>query len=205
MPTTLYLVRHAQSQPLESVRDEEWALSPRGREQARSMVAVLRAFGVQRIYTSPFRRCQETLHPLAEATGLELVIHPGLRERSLGSQWIRDFREVWQRSWTDFSFAVEGGESSWVCRARIFEAAEEITRVHPHETIVLGSHGNAIGLFLNYVDPSAGVTEASALRTPEIIKVLHDGSRFRWDRSFRAGETFESIATDFRLTPGIVA
>ena len=76
---------------------------------------------------------------------------------------------------------------------------------HRGETVALGSHGNAIGLFLHYVDASFGIEQASALRTPEIVKVVHRGATFAHDRSFAAGEAFERLATDFRLTPGIVA
>lgn len=203
--TTLYLVRHAQSRPLAHQPEPEWRLSDRGAEQARALIEVLRPLGVQRIYTSPFQRCRDTLAPFAAAHGLEAVVHEGLRERRVADQRVMDFREWWARSWADFSYALEGGECSWTCRSRIVAAAEEIARQHPGETIALGSHGNAIGLFLHYVDASFGIAEASALRTPEIVKVVHGESGFTWERSFSAGDEFEKLATDFRLTPGIVA
>lgn len=203
--TTLYLVRHAQSLPLAHQPEPEWVLSPTGAEQARGLVAVLRALGVQRVYTSPYQRCRDTLAPFAAAHGLEVAPHEGLRERRIAGQWVPDFREVWKRSWSDFSYTLEGGEDSWTCRRRMAEAVEAIARRHPGETIALGSHGNAIALFLHYLDATFGVDRASALRTPEIVKVVHRDAGFTWEKSFSAGEEFERLATDFRLTPGIVA
>jgi len=205
MTTTLYLVRHAQSLPLAHQPEPDWALSSLGVEQARGLAPILAALGVRRAYSSPYRRCCETLRPFVEMHGGELAVHEGLRERRFAGQWLPDFRDAWRRSWEDFSYALEGGESSWACRTRIGTAVEEIVQRHRGETVALGSHGNAIGLFLHYVDASFGIEQASALRTPEIVKVVHRGATFAHDRSFAAGEAFERLATDFRLTPGIVA
>lgn len=203
--TTLYLVRHAQSLPLAHQSEPEWRLSDVGTAQARGLVGVLRALGVQRVYTSPYQRCRDTLAPFAAAHGIELALHDGLRERRVAGHRVMDFREWWTRSWADFSYALEGGEDSWTCRTRMAAAVAAIARQHRGETIALGSHGNAIALFLHYVDTTFGLERASALRTPEIMKIVHRDGGFVWERTFSAGEEFERLATDFRLTPGIVA
>lgn len=205
MATTLYLVRHAQSLPLPEQAESDWRLSPAGEAQARGLVPILAGLGVRRVYSSPYRRCRDTLAPFSAALGAELMLHEGLRERRIATQWMADFREVWRRSWGNFSFVLDGGESSWTCRERIAAAVEEIARRHPDETIALGSHGNAIGLFMHYVEASFGLPQASALRTPEILKIIHENGRFSWEKTFSAGGAFEQLATDFRLTPGIVA
>jgi 2,3-bisphosphoglycerate-dependent phosphoglycerate mutase len=203
--TTLYLIRHAQALPLPEQNEPDWALSSLGESQARALVAVLDPLGIRRLYCSPYRRCWATLAPFGHAAGVDVALDEGLRERRIAAVWMSDFREVWRRSWEDFSYAHEGGESSQVCRARIAAAVEAIVARHPGEIIGLGSHGNAIGLFMNYVDPAFGVAEATRLRTPEVMKVLHRDGRFSWDRSFSAGEMFDELATDFRATPGVVA
>jgi len=203
--TTIYFVRHAQSLPLPHQPESDWALSPVGAQQAQGLVPVLGSLGVRRVYSSPYRRCRDTLGPFAAAQGIEITLHEGLRERRIASQWVPDFRAVWRRSWEDFSYALEGGESSWVCRARIGAAVAAIVQQYPGETIAIGSHGNAIGLFLHYVDETFGLEGASALRTPEIVKVVHRGDGFAREKMFSAGAEFERLATDFRLTPGIVA
>lgn len=203
--TTLYLVRHAQSLPLPHVAEEEWALSPTGEEQALALVPVMRALGIARVYSSPFRRCRATLAPFAAEAGLAVALHDGLRERRLSAGWIGDFRDVWQRSWADFSYQLEGGECSWTCRERVAVAVAEIAARHPGETIAIGSHGYAIGLFLHSLEPAFGLAQASALRTPELLRVTWADGRGEWDRGFSGGAEFDRIATDFRRTPGIVA
>lgn len=185
--------------------EPDWALSPAGEAQATGLVPALAPLGITRIYTSPYRRCRDTLVPFADACGLEIAVHEGLRERRIAGQWVPDFREVWRRSWEDFSFALDGGECSWTCRARIAAAVDELVHRHPGETLALGSHGNALALFLHFVEPAFGVHDASAIRTPEILKVTHSDGRYHWRRDFHAGAGFEVLATDFRLTPGIVA
>jgi 2,3-bisphosphoglycerate-dependent phosphoglycerate mutase len=203
--TTLYLIRHAQALPRPEQSEPDWLLSPLGEDQARKLLSVLAPLGIQRLYSSPYRRCRETLAPFAEAAGLDLALDAGLRERRIASVWMSDFRETWRRSWEDFSYALDGGESSWTCRERIAAAIELLVARHAGETIALGSHGNSIGLFMNYVDPAFGLPEATRIRTPDILKVVHRDGRFVWDRSFAAGAAFDALATDFRATPGVIA
>lgn len=205
MRTTVYLVRHAQAQPLPHQSEPEWELSETGRAQAESLVPVLAALGIQRVYTSPFRRTRDTIHPFCAASGIAAIVHDGLRERCLSQEWIGDFRDVWRRSWSDLSFALAGGESSLACRARVVAAIEEIVRQHAGETIAVTSHGYTTALFLSTLDPTFGEPEASALRTPEIMKIVHDGAGFAWERTFCTGPVFDAFATHFRATPGIVA
>jgi 2,3-bisphosphoglycerate-dependent phosphoglycerate mutase len=205
MSTVLYFIRHGQAQPLPHQSEPEWALSRRGEEQAQGLVPLLASLGIRRLYCSPFRRCRQTLEPYAMASGVELTLHEGLRERCLSPVWIGDFREVWERSWADLSYALAGGESSLACRERVHRAVTEIAQRHSGETLGLGSHGFAIGLFLTTIDPTCGAAEAGALRTPDVLKFVYDGREFRWERAFSLGVAFDRIATHFRETPGIVA
>jgi 2,3-bisphosphoglycerate-dependent phosphoglycerate mutase len=203
--TTVYLVRHAQAHPHPDQPEPDWPLSAVGEGQARGLVPILQRLGVQRAFTSPYRRCRDTLAPFAAAAGLANTLHPGLRERRIAPQWQCDFREVWRRSWEDFSYALEGGEDSWTCRSRIAAAVAEIVAAHPGETLALASHGNAIGLFLHSVDATFGIADASALRTPELVRVVQRNGHLEWDRAFRAGADFDRLATDFRQTPNVIA
>jgi 2,3-bisphosphoglycerate-dependent phosphoglycerate mutase len=58
---------------------------------------------------------------------------------------------------------------------------------------------------MNYVDASYGVEHASRLRTPELTWVERSEGKFSWAKTFSPGEAFDRLATDFRLTPGVVA
>jgi phosphohistidine phosphatase SixA len=69
---TLYLVRHgsAGSRDDTDPDDNERGLDPAGRNQAAKLAEWLRHAPVDRILSSPYRRCVETVEPLAEALGI---------------------------------------------------------------------------------------------------------------------------------------
>jgi hypothetical protein len=62
--TTIYLVRHAESQPSGDVPEAAWPLSPRGLEQAQALVPVMRELGIIAIYASPYVRALHTVDRL---------------------------------------------------------------------------------------------------------------------------------------------
>ena len=82
-PTSgLYLVRHAKAglRGAWSGPDEDRPLTRRGRKQARRLVERFQGLEVDRILSSAFVRCVQTVEPLAGARGLEVVAVSELRE-----------------------------------------------------------------------------------------------------------------------------
>lgn len=71
----LILVRHAHAgdKRLWPFGDVDRPLSPRGEQQAEGIAHLLSDLPVQRLVTSPYRRCRQTLAPLAAVLGLEVV------------------------------------------------------------------------------------------------------------------------------------
>ncbi|MBI4867184.1 MAG: histidine phosphatase family protein [Candidatus Wallbacteria bacterium] len=205
MITTLYLVRHCQSHPSPAFADGDWPLSERGSRQARELIPVLSALGADAFVSSPYRRCLETLAPSAASLGLALETEIELRERLVSPTWVSDFREIWRRSWEDPSFAVPGGESSLDCRLRVTRAFDRLVAKYPGRTLIVGSHGNALSLFLSAFTPGYGIAQASALRTPELLRVTHGPGGYLWHLDFEVPKAFDLLATDFRETPGILA
>ena len=55
-------------------------LDAKGRRQAERLVPLLVGLGVRRVVTSPYRRCVETVEPLAAALGVEIVRDERLAE-----------------------------------------------------------------------------------------------------------------------------
>jgi phosphohistidine phosphatase SixA/8-oxo-dGTP pyrophosphatase MutT (NUDIX family) len=82
--SALYVVRHAKAgiRAAWSGPDEERPLTRRGRKQARRLVERFQGLDVQRILSSPFLRCVQTVEPLAEARGLGVEATRELREGS---------------------------------------------------------------------------------------------------------------------------
>jgi 8-oxo-dGTP diphosphatase len=82
--SALYVVRHAKAgiRAAWSRPDEERPLTRRGRKQARRLVERFQGLEIQRILSSPFLRCIQTVEPLGEARGLAVEAIPELREGS---------------------------------------------------------------------------------------------------------------------------
>ncbi len=80
---TVYLVRHSQAGSRSHWNGDDDSLRPltsHGRYQAADLVAALNEVGITEIRTSPYRRCQETVAPLAAALGLAVFIDDRLAE-----------------------------------------------------------------------------------------------------------------------------
>jgi 8-oxo-(d)GTP phosphatase len=92
LPTpSLYVVRHAKAgiRATWSGPDEERPLTRRGRKQARRLVERFQGLEIERILSSPFLRCVQTVEPLAEARGLPVEVATELREGASVDELLR--------------------------------------------------------------------------------------------------------------------
>jgi 8-oxo-dGTP diphosphatase len=79
---SIFVVRHAKAGSRKDWDgdDEERPLSKGGRRQVEALTARLAREHVTGLWSSPYVRCVQTLEPLAEACGLEVVAEPRLAE-----------------------------------------------------------------------------------------------------------------------------
>lgn len=79
---SIYLVRHAKAGDRGLWREDDWLrpLSRAGSAQARQLVTVLQDARVDRILSSRYVRCMETVVPLAGARGLPVEVEESLAE-----------------------------------------------------------------------------------------------------------------------------
>jgi 8-oxo-dGTP diphosphatase len=79
---TLYLVRHAKAGDRDSWADDDFSrpLSGRGQRQAQLLVDLLAGAKIDRILSSPYVRCMQTVVPIAGARGLSVEPVDGLAE-----------------------------------------------------------------------------------------------------------------------------
>lgn len=79
---TVFLVRHAKAGARggSAGPDEERELSDPGRRQAAGLVELLAAERVDRVLSSWYPRCVQTVEPLAHARGLPVEVDDGLAE-----------------------------------------------------------------------------------------------------------------------------
>src|SRR4029450_4122718 len=80
--SALYVVRHAKAGVREAWpgTDQERPLTRRGRKQALRLIDRFRGLDIQRILSSPYLRCIQTVEPLAEARGLPVEGGTQLRD-----------------------------------------------------------------------------------------------------------------------------
>lgn len=79
---SIYLVRHAKAGSRRDWDgpDEQRPLSTKGRRQARCLVDVFADRPVGAVLSSPYRRCVETVQPLADTIGMPVQEEPALAE-----------------------------------------------------------------------------------------------------------------------------
>jgi phosphohistidine phosphatase SixA len=96
LSVSLLLIRHAWagSREMWEGDDRERPLDERGARQADGLVGLLADLPVERILTGPYRRCVQTVEPLAAARRLELELRDELGEDlqyRLGAEFVRGF------------------------------------------------------------------------------------------------------------------
>jgi len=80
--TPLVIVRHAKAMDRKdwSKKDTARPINAQGRKQAKLLVPMLGAYGVERLVSSTAVRCLSTLQPYAAATKHKITTYPGLTE-----------------------------------------------------------------------------------------------------------------------------
>lgn len=127
-------------------------LNDTGLWQAQRVAAALAGEPIAAVYASDLKRAHTTAGAIAQAVGLSVVAHTGLRERSFGMFEGKTFTEIdtaWPedaRAWRKRvpEWAPEGGESLLVLRERILQTAQALARQHMGEQIVLVAHGGVL-------------------------------------------------------------
>lgn len=77
------LARHAKAasrSAFTGADDQQRPLDPVGQERAQDLVQLLRAYGVERVGSSPSVRCVDTVAPYAAALHRSVTLHPSLSE-----------------------------------------------------------------------------------------------------------------------------
>lgn len=127
-------------------------LNDTGLWQAQRVAAALAGEPIAAVYASDLKRAHTTAGAIAQAAGLSVVAHTGLRERSFGVFEGKTFTEI-DAAWPDDAQAwrkrvpdwtPEGGESLLVLRERIAHTAHALAERHMGEQIVLVAHGGVL-------------------------------------------------------------
>lgn len=128
-------------------------LNDKGRWQARQVGSALAGEDLAAIYSSDLARAHETARSVAEAKGLGVLTHPGLRERRFGRFEGRTFDEI-HATWPDHAQAwrqrhpdwapPDGGESLLELRARVLRTVADLAARHHGHQIAVVAHGGVL-------------------------------------------------------------
>ena len=164
--TELWLVRHGQTDWNVSGRYQghtDIPLNAAGLAQAHALAALLadKSNGHQpptfsAIYSSDLSRAYQTAQILAQALGLTVQKHPGLREVGLGD-WEGQTRDIVHASYPEVVLAREankldvpppGGETNRQAARRVAAVANEIAHACPAGRVLVVSHGITVAALI---------------------------------------------------------
>ena len=143
-----------------------------GREQAHGLAERLAEEGVVAIYASPLWRARETAEIVGRRLGLPVESVDALREVDVGSWSGLTRAEIQERfpegfrRWLEFDHGWDDGESYEELGERVLAALREIALRHPHERVLVVSHGGPMRAALA---SAAATSYADARRLAEPI------------------------------------
>lgn len=149
--TTIYFVRHCK--PDAKIQDDRnRPLTDEGLADSQQVLEILKDKNIDIFISSPYKRSYDSIKKAADYYGKNIITDERLRERKAGKN--SNNHEMFNKRWSDLSFAEEDGESIGSVQKRNIEALNEILEQYPDKTIVIGTHGTALSSILNYYDSS---------------------------------------------------
>lgn len=160
MHTSVYLLRHAQTQANLQHRYQSWSDTPLtkyGEQQAQSMAVRLKRLPFQQIVLSPSQRCQATFAFLEQHyPKAELIVDPAWAEVHHGRWEGLSYQEVQERYPAElqarFGAGVhgkaEGGESLYEANQRVQQAWHALLERCADQRVLVVSHATPIQLVL---------------------------------------------------------
>jgi probable phosphoglycerate mutase len=151
-PGLVYLVRHGHStanqKNILAGRDNSVALSTQGKNDALELAESLRSIEFAAVYSSPLRRCLETMQPVMSGRKAQLVEKVELIEMEYG-EWSGSKISTLARKplWktiqsTPSQVRFPGGESFMEMNSRIVDAVQVLAKAG--KNVLICTHGDVI-------------------------------------------------------------
>jgi broad specificity phosphatase PhoE len=151
--TTLVIARHGEAEyEAPTWAGEGGSLTTLGRKQAADLAEELAGRRVAHVWTSTLARAVQTAEIAAARLGIGVTTRIGLRELDVGDHVGVPLEEdPFAATYTRWSEGhlddrLPGGETGREIADRFDEVLREIADAHPGETVLVVSHGGAIGL-----------------------------------------------------------
>lgn len=139
----------------------EWPLSDEGRASLPRLIERLTPLPPEVVVASPEPKARDTGKAIADAFGLRLEVHEGVREHH--RETVRFVgREAWlqqiSRFFSEPDALVLGSETANQAHARFRAAIDDILERHAERDVAVATHGTVMSLFLSRItgeDPYA--------------------------------------------------
>jgi alpha-ribazole phosphatase len=178
MVTTLYLIRHGETEGAEIRRYKgtlDVPLSEKGMKQVeRVSEFIFKPAAVRQkeedalpgskpnlaaVYSSDLSRALKSAEIIARPHSLSPVTVPSLRERNFGLWEGMSFEEIKEKYPEEFKawagnpleFNPVNGESTLEVRERVMDAFEQIVQAHPGERVAIVAHGGVNRIILCHI------------------------------------------------------
>jgi 2,3-bisphosphoglycerate-dependent phosphoglycerate mutase len=186
--TSMVIARHGEAEyEAPTWAEEGGSLTHRGRRQAEQLAESLASRRVAHVWTSTLARAVQTGEIVAARLGVSVTTRLGLREFDVGE--LRGvpleedpFLETYAH-WLagHLDERVPGAESGREVADRVGAVLREIADAHPGETVLVVSHGGAIGVGV----PNAARMDAELVRLDncDTVEVVADADGWvctRW-------------------------
>jgi 2,3-bisphosphoglycerate-dependent phosphoglycerate mutase len=190
METTIYMVRHAESQFVFG-EERSRGLSEEGLVDAQRVAELLYDVDVDYVASSAYARAIQTVQYLADRKNLHIIEYEELRERPIKGL---DYKAPWdelllaiEKSFVDLDFSLVGGESTRQAQNRAIPIIEKLLEEQSGKNIVIGTHGNIMTIIMNYYDKKYGFEFWNSASKPDIYKMTFIGNELQnidrvWDR-----------------------
>ncbi len=173
MSTFIYMVRHGDS-PKEG-NERTRGLTGKGQTDARQLTAILKDEKIDVVTSSPYIRSILTVEKLAQQIGKEILVFEGLKERMFSSEdkriSVQELLPLLEKSFSDFNYTLEGGESNADCQKRAVKVLEELLAIYKEKKVVIGSHGAVMTLMMTFYDNKYDLNFLHSTSKPDIYKM----------------------------------
>lgn len=173
--TKVYFVRHAQ--PLHSFADDRTRpLTDEGYSDAKIVLNFLKDKNIDIFYSSPYKRSVDTITSTADFYEKDIITDERLRERESGHRG--NNIAILQMRWSDHDYHEDDGESIAMVQKRNIEALNSILQENQNRNIVIGTHGTALSVILNFYKHDFELTDFIRIIDwmPYVLELDFDGT-----------------------------
>jgi len=167
------MVRHGES-PKEG-NEKTRGLTEKGYLDAKRVTDILKDKEIDVVVSSPYIRSILTVEQIAQQKGKKVLVFENLKERifSSGNNRVSDEEIVplLEKSFSESSFSLEGGESNADCRKRAIKVLRELLETYRDKKIVIGTHGAVMTLMMGYFDSTYDLDFLHGTSKPDIYRM----------------------------------